>query len=113
MNKAHGLFNRTFDRTIVERLEMKELSGSYGTISDFSITDFDDDTLVMVRAEVVKYSIDKLMFILGQKGMGVHVRYDPFREKDNFTVIVGNDRIGDTDNPRELLMDLLIKQGIM
>jgi hypothetical protein len=80
---------------------------SSGTYTDMSIMDFDDDDIVMVKADVINNSIDRLMFILGQRGFGVTVRYDPFREKNNFTVIVGNQRIGDTDDPRELLRSLL------
>lgn len=84
---------------------------SSGTYTDMSIMDFDDDDIVMVKADVINNSIDRLMFILGQRGLSVHVRYDPFREINNYTVIIGNKRIGDTDNPRELLKSYVTRKG--
>ena len=49
---------------------------------------------------------DKLLEIMekyGKKGHSVIVRYDPFRERANWTVIVDSERLGDTNNPVELL----------
>ncbi len=83
------------------------MNDSSGTYTDMSIMEFKDDDIVMVKADVINNSIDRLMFLLGQRGFGVYIRYDPFRDKDNFTVCIGNKRIGDTDNPRELLKSFL------
>lgn len=76
---------------------------SSGFYNNMSIMPFRDKEIVMVRADVINNSIDRLMFIIGQKGLDVSVRYDPLREQNNFTVCVGNSRLGDTDDPRGLL----------
>jgi hypothetical protein len=50
----------------------------------------------------------ELMQVLGESGHHVMVRYDPLRETNNFTVVIDNLRIGDTDNPKELLENYML-----
>lgn len=44
-------------------------------------------------------TLEEIMKLIGSKGFHVGVRYDPVRDKDNFTVMLGNKRLADTDEP--------------
>ena len=66
------------------------------------------------------FTLVALMRELGKKGHNVIVRIDPERTSDSFTVILNpapfvtdGGRIGDTDNPLELLCDFLyVRKGL-
>ena len=82
------------------------MTGSYSINSfDFehSITDLPDDTVVGIKIGSLKYNLLNLMWMIGQRGFSVMVRFDPLRNENNFTVTIGNNRIGDTDDPTALL----------
>ena len=51
--------------------------------------------------------LENLMRWIGNFGMGHHVmvRYDPLRERNNFTVTIDGERLCDTDDPTKELMD--------
>jgi hypothetical protein len=51
--------------------------------------------------------MEKLMRAIGDKGHHVMVRYDPDRLRDKFTVTVKSERMGDTDDPTDLLIGFL------
>ena len=40
---------------------------------------------------------------IGERGHHIFIRYDPLRTKNNFTVVIDRERIGDTDHPSILL----------
>lgn len=54
-----------------------------------------------------KFTLVDLMRKLGEKGYHVMVRVDPERENHRLTVMFINTRVGDTDNPLELLCHYL------
>jgi hypothetical protein len=56
---------------------------------------------------IIRVSLESLMKWIGSYGAGCHilVRYDPLREKNNFTIVIDRERLCDTDDPVEELMD--------
>jgi len=48
-------------------------------------------------------TVEGLMKLIGNNGHFVLVRYDHIRDKYKFTVVIDNERLGDTDEPLELL----------
>ncbi len=53
------------------------------------------------------FTLRDVMKGLGRHGIYTMIRYDALREKNNFTVVLDNQRIGDTDEPLELLCSYL------
>lgn len=52
-----------------------------------------------------------LVEYVGDKTMQMpFLKYDIYRDKNKWTVCIGNIRIGDTDNPEELLREWIKKQ---
>lgn len=52
-----------------------------------------------------------LMINIGKEGNHIFVRYDPIRKKNNFTVCINGERIGDGKNPVKIINEYLIKDG--
>jgi len=51
--------------------------------------------------------VDRLSELLMATGQHAFVRFDPLRSNNRFTVVVGQERLGDTDSPCELLENYL------
>lgn len=56
-----------------------------------------------------EFDIISLMKKLGEVGYSTFIRYDPFREERNFTILVNNTRVCDTNVPFKSLCDYLVK----
>jgi hypothetical protein len=50
-----------------------------------------------------------LMSLIGEQGHQTWVKYDNYRDKNNYTIIIDGERIGDTDDPYTLLKDYIVK----
>lgn len=48
-------------------------------------------------------TLESAIEYIGKNGNHVFVRYDPVREKYKFTVVINQQRLGDTDEPLKLL----------
>lgn len=63
-----------------------------------------DDAYIQVRKSSLTSScLITLMRQLGEAGNHVLVRYDPGRPDKNFTVCINSTRVGDGDNPVEII----------
>ena len=45
-----------------------------------------------------KTAID-YMRLIGKIGIPIMLRYDPYRQKNHFTIVIGDRRLRDTDDP--------------
>jgi len=86
---------------------MNNSTGIYTDTGNINIEDLPDDAIVCVRVADLKDRMEWLMFRLGQYGFPVFVRFDPFREDKNFTVMIGNYPREDTNKPTEYLLNAL------
>lgn len=66
-----------------------------------------DDTFVQVRKRDVTDKLAALMRSVGQSGSHVFVRYDPVRDDKNFTVMIDSTRVGDGNDPAEIIRQYL------
>jgi len=62
----------------------------------------------MDKNKINKMSFTELVEYVGDKSMQMpFLKYDVYREKNKWTICIGNIRIGDTDNPEQLLRNWL------
>lgn len=91
---------------------MPEITGNYSTIDNpISLDDLPDDTLVSMRVDTLRCSLEYLMKLVALRGFSCFVKCDAERNENIFTVMVGNYQRADTDNPREYIMDMLGIKG--
>jgi hypothetical protein len=88
---------------------MSNTTGSY-TAGEINLENLPDEMLVSVKAKTLKSKLEWLMFQIGQYGFPVFVKYDPVRDSDGFTVMVGKYPRTDTDNPAQVLEEILEKK---
>ena len=81
-------------------------TGSYN-VSDIDFEELPDNTVV---GGDWKNRLEWLMFCIGQYGFPTFVKFDPFREDNNFTVMVGKYPRKDTNDPIEYLSEILRKK---
>ena len=86
-----------------------DTTGSYN-VSDINFEELPDDTVVGVQVKDWKSRLEWLMFCIGQYGFSTFVKFDPFREDNNFTVMVGKYPRKDTNDPIEYLSEILRKK---
>jgi len=75
-----------------------------------NLDDMPDDALVGVMVKDLKGRLEWLMFCIGQYGFSTFVKFDPFREDNNFTVMVGKYPREDTNDPVGYLSEILRKK---
>ncbi len=51
-----------------------------------------------------EFDLQMLMQAIGKKGYHISIRYDPDRDKNNWTVLLKNSRLCDTDDPLKCLV---------
>ncbi len=67
-----------------------------------------EDALVYAyKRDVERNRLQELMDEIGNKMFPIMVRFDPFRDSNNFTVVINGLRIGDTDDPTALIEEWL------
>ena len=66
-----------------------------------------DDAFVQVRKRAITDNLTVLMRSVGQSGSHVLVRYDPERDDKRFTILIDSTRVGDGNDPAEIIRQYL------
>ena len=64
-------------------------------------------TGITINTYIHIYNLEHELRDAYRKGICIWVRNDPYRKKNIFTVLVGGERLGDTDSPAELIHNYL------